>query len=117
MQERKSLEGVIVRFERLNSNGGVAEVLAEKTFPDVKFKWYTDEDDRRVYNYICLDDKVRKYVDYQHILLDRKYDYADWENAPAVMQAFYNKKKENMYYVDDTSYEPKFTVDDYEDVE
>ena len=36
---------------------------------------------------------------------DSKYNYAYWENAPNVRQAFYNTDNELMYTVDEVEYE------------
>ena len=103
--KKRNQKGVVVRFELLEDNVNVINVIAEKTFPDAVFKSWRDPLFPRFNKYGCFDTDVSKYVYEQHQINDLKYNYADQENAPNVRQAFYNTDNELMYTVDEVEYE------------
>ena len=103
--KKRNQKGVIVRFELLEDNVNVINVIAEKTFPDATFQSWPEPFNPRFIRYGCFDTDVSEYVYNQHQINDSKYNYADWENAPNVRQAFYNIDNELMYTVDEVEYE------------
>ena len=104
MKKRKQ-KGVIVRFEMLDNDDNIVNVIAEETFPAATFKSYQEPLTPRITNYWCFDTDVSEYVYKQHQINDSKFKYADWENAPNVRQAFYNTDNELMYTVNEVEYE------------
>lgn len=104
MKKRKQ-KGVIVRFELLDYNDNIINIIAEQTFPNATFKSWRDPLTPRINKYGCFDRDVSEYVYKRHQINDSKYNYADWENAPNVRQAFYNTDNDLMYTVDEVEYE------------
>ena len=104
MKKRKQ-KGVIVRFELLDDDDNIVNVIAEQAFPNATFKSLRDHLTPRFTKYGCFDTDVSEYVYKQHQINDSKYNYADWENAPDIRQAFYNIDNELMYTVDEVEYE------------
>lgn len=104
-KKKKNLKGVIVRFELLDDDDNIISVIAEQTFPDAIFKSWPDHYNPRFTKYGCFDTDVSEYVYKQHEINDSKYNYADWENAPNVRQAFYNTDNDLIYTVDEVEYE------------
>ena len=104
-EEEKNQNGVIVRFELLDNDDNIVNVIAEKIFPNAVFKSWPEPFNPRFTNYGCFDTYVSEYVYEQHQINDSKYNYADWENAPNVRQAFYNTDNILMYTVDEVEYE------------
>lgn len=105
MKKKRNLKGVIVRFELLDIDDNIVNVIAEQTFPNATFKSWRDPLFPRFNKYGCFDTDVSEYVYEQHQINDSKYNYADWENAHNVRQAFYNTNNELMYTVDEVEYE------------
>ena len=105
MKKKRNLKGVIVRFEMLDDNDNIINVIAEQTFLDAVFKSWRDPLMPRFNKYGCFDTDVSEYVYEQHQSNDLKYNYADWENVPNVRQAFYNTDGDLMYTVDEVEYE------------
>ena len=103
--KKRNQKGVIVRFELLDNDDNIVNVIAEKTFPDATFKSWRDPLTPRFTNYGCFDRDVSEYVYKQHQINDSKFNYADWENAPNVIQAFYNTDNDLMYTVNEVEYE------------
>ena len=101
----KNQKGVIVRFEILDDNDNIINVIAEQTFPDASFDSWVDHWNPRFAHYRCFDREVSEYVFKQHSINDFKYNYVDWENSPNVRQAFYNTNNDLMYTVDEVEYE------------
>ena len=101
----KNQKGVIVRFEILDDNDNIVNVIAEQTFPDASFDSLVDHWNQRFVNYRCFDKEVSEYVFKQHSINDFKYNYVDYENSPNVRQAFYNTNNDLMYTVDEVEYE------------
>lgn len=99
---QKYLNGVTVKFELLDDDGNVVEVLAEKEFPDAKFSpWATFH----IMNYRVFDKEVGDWVYDKHNELNRKYDYIDYDNCPDVRQAFYNNQGKLLYWESEVEYE------------
>ena len=105
MKKKRNQNGVIVRFELLDVDDNVINVIAEKTFPNAVFKSWTEPFNPRFNKYGCFDTDVSEYVYEQHQINDSKYNYVDWEKAPNVRQAFYNTDNELIYTVDEVEYE------------
>lgn len=105
MKKKRNQNGVIVRFELLDNDDNVINVIAEQTFLYAVFKSWRDPLFPRFNKYGCFDTDVSEYVYEQHQINDSKYNYVDWENAPNVRQAFYNTDNELMYTVDEVEYE------------
>ena len=105
MKKKRNQNGVIVRFELLDNDDNIINVIAEKTFPNAVFKSWLEPFNPRFTKYGCFDTYVSEYVYEQHQINDSKYNYADWENAPNVRQAFYNTDNILMYTVDEVEYE------------
>ena len=101
--KKRNQKGVIVKFELLDDDN-IVNVIAEQTFLDATFKSWRDPLTPRFTNYCCFDRDVSEYVYKQHQINDSKFNYADWENAPNVRQAFYNIHNELMYTVDEAEY-------------
>ena len=100
-------KGVIVRFEILDDNDNIINVIAEQTFPDAVFNSWSDPLNKRFIKYRCFDENVSEYVFKQHSINDFKYNYVDWENSPNIRQAFYSTDNELIYTVDEVEYEMK----------
>ena len=105
MKKKRNQKGVIVRFELLDNDDNIVNVIAEKTFLGATSKSWQDPLIPRFNKYGCFDADVNEYVYEQHQINDSKYNYADWENTPNVRQAFYNTDNELMYTVDEVEYE------------
>lgn len=105
MKKKRNQKGVVVRFELLDIDDNIVNVIAEKTFPDAVFKSWRDPLFPRFNKYGCFDTDVSEYVYEQHQTNDSKYNYRDWENSPNVRQAFYNTDGNLMYTVDEVEYE------------
>ena len=101
----KKQKGVIVRFEILDDNDNIVNVIAEQTFPDASFDSCADNWNPRFVHYRCFDKEVSEYVFKQHSINDFKYNYADWENSPNIRQAFYSADNKLIYTVDEVEYE------------
>ena len=101
----KNQKGVIVRFEILDDNNNIVNVIAEQTFSDASFDSWVDNWNSRFVHYRCFDKNVSEYVFKQHSINDFKYNYVDYENSPNVRQAFYNTNNDLMYTVDEVEYE------------
>jgi len=97
--------GVTVRFELLDEDFNIVEVLCEKTFPDADFDCKSSWLNPNIKYYHCWDKEVNDYVEDQHGKFNLKYDYVDWENAPIVRQAYYNVDGELLYTVDEVDHE------------
>lgn len=104
-KKKRNQKGVVVRFELLDIDDNIVNVIAEKTFPDAVFKSWRDPLFPRFNKYGCFDTDVSEYVYEQHQTNDSKYNYTDWENSPNVRQAFYNTDGDLMYTVDEVEYE------------
>ena len=98
-------KGVIVRFEILDDNGNIIKVIAEQTFPNSTFSSWSESLNLRFIRHECFDKDVSEYVFKQHQENNLKYNYADWENSPNVIQAFYNIDNVLMYTVNEVEYE------------
>ena len=105
MKKKRNQKGVIVRFKLLGNDDNVINVLAEQTIPDAVFKSWIEPFNPRFVKYGCFDTDVSEYVYEQYQINDSKYNYADWKNAPNVIQTFYNTDNELMYTVDEVEYE------------
>jgi len=97
--------GVTVRFELLDEDFNIVEVLCEKSFPDADFTCRPAQFNPNIKHYHCWDKEVNNYVEEQHGGFNLKYHYADWENAPIVRQAYYNIDGELLYTVDEVDHE------------
>ena len=104
-KEKRNQKGVIVRFEILDDDDNIINVIAEQTFPDAVFKSWPEPYNPRFTKYGCFDKDVSEYVYKQHEINDLKFNYEDWENSPNVRQAFYNIDNDLMYTVDEVEYE------------
>ena len=62
MKKKRNQNGVIVRFELLDVNDNIINVIAEKTFPNAVFKSWRDPLMPRFNKYVCFDADVSKYV-------------------------------------------------------
>ena len=100
-----SLKGVIVRFELLDDNDNIINVIAEKTFPNASFISCLGHLNPRFTRYSCFDKDVNEYVYKQHHVNNLKYNYADYEKSPNVRQAFYNTDNNLIYTVDEVKEE------------
>ena len=98
-------KGVIVRFEILDDDDNIVEVIAEQFFPNAVFNSSPIPYNPRFLRYCCFDKDVSEYVFKQHSINDSKYHYVDYENSPNVRQAFYNTNNDLMYTVDEVEYE------------
>lgn len=103
--KKEKLKGVIVRFELLDEEANIINIIAEQTFPNAIFKHWTELHNPSLTNYYCFDKDVREYVCKQHRLNDLQFNYEDWENVPNVRQAFYNLDNDLIYTVDEVAYD------------
>ena len=103
--KKKNKKGVIVRFEILDDNDNVINVISEQAFPNATFNSWREPLSPRFTKYGCFDRDVNEYVYKQHQINDLKFNYADWENSPNVIQAFYNIDNVLMYTVNEVEYE------------
>ena len=103
--KKKNKMGVIVRFEILDDNDNVTNVIAEKVFPNATFNSWHEPLTPKFTKYSCFDRDVNEYVYKQHQINDLKFNYADWVNSPNVIQAFYNIDNILMYTVNEVEYE------------
>lgn len=102
--KKEKLKGVIVRFELLDEETNIINIIAEQTFPNAIFKHWTELRNPYLTPYYCFDKDVREYVRKQHRINDLQFNYEDWENAPNVRQAFYNTDNDLIYTVDEVAY-------------
>lgn len=100
----KNSKGVIVKFELLDEDDNVMDVIAERSFPNAVFSSWNDSWNPRLTHQCCFDKEVGKYVHEQHLVNDVKYDYCNWEEAPNIRQAFYDINNKLVYSVDEVEY-------------
>lgn len=105
MKKKINKKGVIVKFEILDDNDNIINIIAEQIFPDAIFDSLPDSWNPIFTKYRCFDKNVSEYVYKQHNINDLKFNYADWENSPNVRQAFYNLDNHLMYTVNEVEYE------------
>ena len=77
--KKRNKKGVIVRFELLDDDENIVNVIAEQTFLDATFKSWREPLTPRFNKYGCFDTVVSEYVYKQHQINDSKFNYADWE--------------------------------------
>ena len=68
--QKEKLKGVIVRFELLNEEANIINIIAEQTFPNASFKSWTELCNPYLTPYCCFDKDVIEYVRKQHRIND-----------------------------------------------
>lgn len=68
--KKEKLKGVIVRFELLDEEANIINIISEQTFPNATFKSWAELRNPYLTPYYCFDKDVREYVRKQHRIND-----------------------------------------------
>ena len=74
--KKKNKKGVIVRFEILDVNDNVTNIISEQAFPNAVFNSWREPLNPRFTKYGCFDRDVNEYVYKQHQINDLKFNFS-----------------------------------------
>ena len=94
-------KGVIVRFEILDDDDNIINVIAEQTFPDAVFNSWSDPLNKRFIKYRCFDENLSEYLFQQHNIYDFKYNYVETLRLTFLIEMIkiHVSRKKNLYQI------------------